>query len=448
MLRGENAVGAISIRRLEVRQPFSDKQIALLQTFADQAVIAIENTRLFNETKDALHKVEERTDELTEALEYQTAISEVLRVISDSPTDVAPVLEVILDCATRLFQPQTVGIFRYDGRLIHVAATRNWTPEVTEQARTLFPMPPDERSITGRVILARTTMVIDDTLDDPQYGLGSFAKAGGWRRLIGAPMLKDGVPVGVINVCWPEPGQTPQRQIALLQTFADQAVIAIENTRLFNELRHVTRTASLEQQTATSEILRVISQSQRDVQPVFDTIASNARKLCRPGIAGEVFMFDGELSNVAAVDSVSPEMVESHPRNGSPAKSRQRGSAGYPHPRRGLHPGCARGPGISAAIPCSEGRVSQRRFCPDASRRQPNRCGRRPGRRTCHVHGATDRDAADLRRPGGDRDREHAAVQRARARNRDLTESLAQQTATSEILRVISAALRKHPAGI
>ena len=279
-----------------------------MQTFADQAVIAIENTRLFNETKDALHKVEERTDELTEALEYQTAISEVLRVISDSPTDVAPVLEVILDCATRLFQPQTVGIFRYDGRLIHVAATRNWTPEVTEQARTLFPMPPDERSITGRVILARTTMVIDDTLDDPQYGLGSFAKAGGWRRLIGAPMLKDGVPVGVINVCWPEPGQTPQRQIDLLQTFADQAVIAIENARLFNELE--SRPGLTEPGAANGDQ----RDSARD-QPVAAQCPAGVRddrrecaEVCR-AITRRCLTFDGELINVAAVDSASREAV-------------------------------------------------------------------------------------------------------------------------------------------
>src|SRR5207244_9542894 len=132
--------------------------------------------RLFNETKEALHKVEERTAELTEALEYQTAISQVLRVISESPTDVAPVLEVILDCTTRLFEPEMAAICRYDGRMIHVAAN-NWAPEIAEEMRALFPMPVDERSLAGRVILARKTIAIEDISSDPQYGLAPIAKA-------------------------------------------------------------------------------------------------------------------------------------------------------------------------------------------------------------------------------------------------------------------------------
>ena len=138
MLRDTTLIGVMTTWRREVR-PFDERQIGLIQTFADQAVIAIQNVRLFNETKEALHKVEERTAELTEALEYQTAISQVLRVISESPTDVAPVLEVILDCATRLLQPHGVSIFRYDGRLIHVAANRNLRPEVAKQAARPVP---------------------------------------------------------------------------------------------------------------------------------------------------------------------------------------------------------------------------------------------------------------------------------------------------------------------
>ncbi|HKQ26311.1 MAG TPA: GAF domain-containing protein [Burkholderiales bacterium] len=276
MLRDTTLIGVMTTWRREVR-PFDQRQIGLIQTFADQAVIAIENVRLFNETKEALHKVEERTAELTEALEYQTAISEVLRVISESPTDVAPVLEVILDCATRLLQPQSAGIFRYDGRLIHVAATRKWMPEATEQARALFPMPADERSIAGRVILARKAIAIEDVLDDPQYALA----AGGWRRVLGAPMLKDGVPVGTINVGWSEPGKTPQRQIDLLKTFADQAVIAIENVRLFNETKD-----ALERQTATAEVLQVISKSVADAQPVFQKITESCQRLFKGSQVG------------------------------------------------------------------------------------------------------------------------------------------------------------------
>jgi GAF domain-containing protein/CheY-like chemotaxis protein len=290
MLRDTTLIGVMTTWRREVR-PFDERQIGLIQTFADQAVIAIENVRLFNETKEALHKVEERTAELTEALDYQTAISQVLRVISESPTDVAPVLEVILDCTTRLVQPQTAVIFRYDGRLIHVAAQRNWTPEAIEQASLLFPMPADERSIVGRAIQARKTIANEDVLDNPQYDvIASFSKAVGARRVLGAPMLKDGVPVGAINVGWTDPGPVPQRQIDLLKTFADQAVIAIENVRLFNETKE-----ALERQTATAEILSVISESPTDVQPVLEAVAERAGLLCHADGSRVWLIADGQL---------------------------------------------------------------------------------------------------------------------------------------------------------
>src|SRR5207344_1217403 len=136
-----------------------------------------------------------------------------------------------------------------------------------------FPMPADERSLSGRMILARKSMAIEDVLDDPQYGLAPLAKAGG-RRIVGAPMLKDGMPVGTIVIGWAEPGQTPQRQIDLLNTFADQAAIAIENVRLFHETQE-----ALERQTATAEVLAVISESLTDVVPVFQVIAERARVL-------------------------------------------------------------------------------------------------------------------------------------------------------------------------
>jgi signal transduction histidine kinase/DNA-binding response OmpR family regulator len=250
---------------------FREADRDLLVMVASQAAAALANIR-FGEGLQ--RNAAERTAELTEALEYQTAIGQVLHVIGESATDVAPVLEVILDCATRLFQPQTAAIYRYDGRLIHVGANRNWTPEATEKARILYPMPADEGSVTGRAILARKIIAIDNVLDDPQFRLAQFAQAGGWRRLISAPMLKDGVPVGTINVGWADPGQTPQRQINLLKTFADQAVIAIENVRLFNETQE-----ALEQQTATAEVLEVISASVADTRPVFDKILQSCEKL-------------------------------------------------------------------------------------------------------------------------------------------------------------------------
>jgi GAF domain-containing protein/DNA-binding response OmpR family regulator len=318
MLRDTTLIGVMTTWRREVR-PFDERQIGLIQTFADQAVIAIENVRLFNQTKEALHKVEERTAELTEALDYQTAISQVLRVISESPTDVAPVLEVILDCTTRLVQPHTAVIFRYDGRLIHVAAQRNWMPEAIEQARLLFPMPADERSIVGRVIQARKTIATEDVLDDPQYDvIAPFSKAVGARRVLGAPMLKDGVPVGAINVGWTQPGPVPQRQIDLLNTFADQAVIAIENARLLNETKEALHkveertaelTEALDYQTAISQVLRVISESPTDVVPVFEAILESATRLFGEPLAAAL-RFDGKLVHLVATHNWPTAAVE------------------------------------------------------------------------------------------------------------------------------------------
>ena len=218
-------------------------------------------------------KVEQRTVELTESLEYQTAISAVLRVISESPTDVAPVFEAILDSATRLFGSPTSAVFRYDGRLVHLAATRNWTAEAIEAGRALWPAPPNPQLMSGRIILERRAMSAEDTHADPSYNQ-ALATAGRWRRMIGAPMLKDGVPVGVIAVAWLDPGQTPPRQLELLKTFADQAAIAIENVRLINETKE-----ALEQQTAIADILQVISSSPTNTQPVFDAIVKACRRL-------------------------------------------------------------------------------------------------------------------------------------------------------------------------
>jgi GAF domain-containing protein/DNA-binding response OmpR family regulator len=428
MLRDTTLVGVMTTWRREVR-PFDERQIGLIQTFADQAVIAIENVRLFNETKEALHKVEERTAELTEALEYQTAISEVLRVISESPTDVAPVLEVILDCATRLLKPQTVGIFRYDGRLIHVAATRNWTPEVIEQARGVFPMPADERSITGRVILARTPIAIDDTLDDPQYGLGPFAKAGGWRRLIGAPMLKDGMPVGVINVCWPEPGETPQRQIDLLKTFADQAVIAIENVRLLNETKE-----ALERQTATADVLQVISKSVADAQPVFEKITQSCQCLFNGSYVGiNVVRADGLIDLAAYVGPHEAELRSMYPvrmdqESGTVLAIQSRETQHYPD--------AIDGPGVPATVrrgaKLSGGRSVI--FAPLVW--EARGIGAIFVART-EVAPFTGQEVALLKIFA---DQAVIAIQNARLFN-ETKEALEQQTATAEILKVISSSL-------
>ncbi|HTP72096.1 MAG TPA: GAF domain-containing protein, partial [Burkholderiaceae bacterium] len=242
---------------------------------------------------DLERKVDERTRELSEALAYQTAISEVLRVISQSPTDVRPVFEVIMESAQRLFGTSIAAVFRYDGQQVHLIGTRGWSDAAAADARRLYPGPPNPSMMSGRVVLSGQAQTIVDTQADPSYDQAT-AKAGQWRRMIGAPMLRDDAVLGVIVVAWAEPGETPQRQRDLLQTFASQAVIAIENVRLFNETKE-----ALDRQTATSEVLRVISGSITDTQPVFDIIAERAANLSGAHY-GWVFRFDGEWIHVAS----------------------------------------------------------------------------------------------------------------------------------------------------
>jgi GAF domain-containing protein/HAMP domain-containing protein len=299
MIRDGEVVGSIGVSR-EEPSVFPEKHVRLLQIFADQAVIAIENVRLFNETRDALRKVEQRTRELSEALDYQVAISDVLRVISQSPTDVAPVFEAILDCATRLFGSAVAAVYRYRDGLVELVATRNWPDEAVEVARSVYPAPPSKGLLAGRVILSAQAHSVDDALIDPSYNQ-AFAQAGSWRRMAGAPMLKDGAPIGAILVAWPEPGETPQRQIDLFKTFADQAVIAIENVRLMNETKE-----ALERQTATAEILRVIASSPADVQPVFDAIAASSNRLMA-GLSTGVFLIIDDTMHLKAFTRISEE---------------------------------------------------------------------------------------------------------------------------------------------
>jgi len=296
-------IGILSMQRAELG-PFSPGQRALLKTFADQAVIAIRNAQLFNETQAALEKVEERTTELTESLEYQTAVSDVLRVISESPTDVTPVFEAILDCTMWLFEGPTSAIFTFDGRLVHLTATRNWSAQALEAARSVWPAPPDPHQMNGRVILERRAHSNDDAWADPNYDR-TLANSGNRRRMICAPMLKDGVPIGAISTAWPEPGKTPQRQIDLLKMFADQAVIAIENVRLMNETRE-----TLERQTATADVLQVISESMENAQPVFEKILESCQRLFSGSQLGISLVGDDDMMVLAAHRGSAREALE------------------------------------------------------------------------------------------------------------------------------------------
>ena len=289
LLRENEAIGALAIRRREV-QPFTTQQIDLLKTFADQAVIAIENTRLFNETK--------------EALEQQTATSEILRVISSSPTDVQPVFATIAARAKRLCDARECAVFRFDGELIHLVAQADTSAAWASALQSAFPRPPGRGSITARAIQTRSLVHIPDVLIDPEFELTEAARASSIRSTLSVPMIREGEVIGAITVDRRESKPFLDKQIDLVKIFADQAVIAIENVRLFNETKE-----ALEQQTATAEILRVISSSPTDVQPVFDTIAHNARRLCEAGSA-QVVTYDGELTRLQSLDHISPEHAD------------------------------------------------------------------------------------------------------------------------------------------
>jgi GAF domain-containing protein/CheY-like chemotaxis protein len=301
MLRGDEVLGVILIYRHEVC-PFSDSQVALMETFADQAAIAIENTRLLSE-------LQARNAALTESLEQQTATSEILRVISSSPTDVQPVFDTIAERAVRLCNADVSVVSQLDGEMLHLAAIHGVTREGVEAIRQIFPMRPDAETTSARVLRTRDVVHVEDVLAEPAYEAKATALAGGWRAGLGVPMLRDGNVIGVIFVGRPGAGPFTRAQIALLKTFADQAVIAVENTRLFGELqsRNGELRVALEQQTATSELLKVIGRSTFDLKPVFETLAENVVRLCAAERA-MIFRFDGQYLRVAAAHNISDEL--------------------------------------------------------------------------------------------------------------------------------------------
>jgi len=319
MLRRGAAVGAITVARSR-KGPFSDAQIDLLKTFADQAVIAIENARLFGEVQARTEQVQARTQELTEALERQTATSDVLSVISRSKFNIHPVLETIVETAARLCKAEW-GIVRQleeDGKY-HPLASYSARPDVIEFVFR-HPIEAGRGSVSSRALMEKRTIHVPDVLADPEYTWADAQSIGQFRSVLAVPLLREGEPLGVISLMRTAPRPFTGHEIELVTAFADQAVIAVENVRLFMQVQARTRELqeALQYQTATGEVLNVISRSPSDLQPVLDSIVETAGRLCGADFAFVFRLGEDGRYHLAAADPKDKKLVEffaDHPRS-------------------------------------------------------------------------------------------------------------------------------------
>jgi two-component system, NtrC family, sensor kinase len=288
MVKHDGLIGVINLYRREVR-PFTDEQIELVQNFAAQAVIAIENTRLLNE--------------LRESLDRQTATSEVLSVISSSPGELKPVFDAVLSNAIRICGAKFGNLLLFDGSAMRVVSMHN-APRALEDMRRDNPVIPLEKSILAPVVRTKKISHVADITAEEPYASSPLAKVGGARTALGVPLLREEELVGAIAIYRQEVQPFADKQIELVQNFAAQAVIAIENTRLLNELRD-----SLERQTATSEVLSVISSSPGQLEPVFQAILENATRICAAKFGG-LWMVENDGVRLSALHGASPVFAE------------------------------------------------------------------------------------------------------------------------------------------